>query len=225
MILRKNGFALNIKFYYGKNEIWIPIPEECCTEAGCDFRTAQFRYQAFFEQKGEEETAFSMVFEASYDTRMKMEVTLSGEEDYYHVIPCNIYGDNHAEEVRIGEFPLLTKAHPEAAFCSPYWEFRADRAAMPLSALCCKRGTAAVSVDPYSEEEGREDGSYLKNGLFAALPDSFGVTLGYTNEPVTFLNRSVPAAAAGKKGFCHRADLCACGQGQDRHSRDRAEGI
>ena len=29
----------------------------------------------------------------------------------------------------------------------------------------------------------------------------------------------------GKKGFCHRADLCACGQGQDRHSRDRAEGI
>ncbi len=200
MILRKNGFALNIKIYYGKNEIWIPIPEECYTEAGCDFRTAQFRYQAFFEQKGEEETAFSMVFEASYDTRMKMEVTLSGEEDYYHVIPCNIYGDNHAEEVRIGEFPLLTKAHPEAAFCSPYWEFRADRAAMPLSALCCKRGTAAVSVDPYSEEEGREDGSYLKNGLFAALPDSFGVTLGYTNEPVTFLNRSVPAAAAGSRG-------------------------
>ena len=55
-------------------------------------------------------------------------------------------------------------------------------------------------MEPYSEEEGREDGTYLKNGLFAALPDSFGVTLGYTNDPVTFLNRSVPAAATGSRG-------------------------
>ncbi len=206
MIIHKNGFTMEIKLYYSRNEIWIPVPEECCTETGCDFRTKDARYQAVFEEKGEEETAFRMGFEAACDTRMKLEVSLPGEEDYYHVIPCNIYGDNHAEEVRnahrmrIGEFPLLTREHPEAAFCSPCWEFRADRAAMPVSALCCKKGTAAVSVEPYSEEEGREDGTYLKNGLFAALPDSFGVTLGYTNDPVTFLNRSVPAAATGSRG-------------------------
>ena len=152
MILSKNGFTIETKLYYSKNEIWIPVPEECCTETGCDFRTEGARYQAGFEQKGEEETAFWMAFEASFDTRMKLEVSLPGEEEYYHVIPCNIYGDNHADEVRIGEFPLLTKEHPEAAFCSPYWEFRADRAAMPISALCCKKGTAAVSVDPFSSE-------------------------------------------------------------------------
>ena len=200
MMIRKSSFTMEIKLYYGRNEIWIPVPEECRTETGWDFRTEEARYQAFFERKSEDETAFWMAFEASYDTRMKLEISLPGEEDYYHVIPCNIYGDNHAEEVRIGEFPLLTQNHPEAAFCSPYWEFRADRAAMPLSALCCKKGTAAVSVDPYSEEEGREEGAYLKNGLFASLPDSFGVTLGYTNDPVTFLNRSVPAAATGSRG-------------------------
>ncbi len=200
MILSKNGFTIETKLYYSKNEIWIPVPEECCTETGCDFRTEGARYQAGFEQKGEEETAFWMAFEASFDTRMKLEVSLPGEEEYYHVIPCNIYGDNHADEVRIGEFPLLTKEHPEAAFCSPYWEFRADRAAMPISALCCKKGTAAVSVDPYSEEKGREEGAYLKNGLFASLPHAFGVTLGYTNDPVAFLNRSVPAAAIGSRG-------------------------
>lgn len=206
MRLKSGGFDLQISFFYGKNEIWIPIPEECCTEKGCEFRAEDAWYRVAFERNGADgEIGFLMEFRASYDTRMKMQIALTGETDYFHVIPCNIYGDNHAKEVRIGEFPLLTEAHPEAAFCSPYWEFRADRAAMPLSALCCGRGTAAVSIEPYAAERGN-DGGFIRNGVFAALPDSFGVTLGYTNDPVTFLNRSVPAAASGNRGREARAE-------------------
>lgn len=210
MVLKTGGFDLQIKIFYGKNEIWIPMPEECYTEKGCEFQTKEALYRVLFDKDGPEgERGFRMEFCASYDTRMKLQVSLPGEENYYHVIPCNIYGDNHAKEVRIGEFPLLTTEHPEAAFCSPYWEFRADRAAMPLSALCCDRGTVAVSIDPYSAESGK-DGGLVRNGVFAELPDSCGVTLGYTNDPVTFLNRSVPAAATGSRGGSLRgwADLC-----------------
>ncbi len=206
MILEINGFQAEIEFFYGKNEIWIPVPKECCTETGCDYRTEDARYRVTFHREtAPGEWEYRMEFQASYDTRMKLQISLPGQEDCFHVIPCNIYGDNHAGEVRIGEFPLLTEAHPEAAFCSPYWEFRADRAAMPLSALCCRKGTVAVSIEPYSEEEGREEGGTVRNGVFAALPDSFGVTLGYTNDPVTFLNRSVPAAATGSRGRMARA--------------------
>ena len=201
MILKINGFNLKINIFYGKNEIWIPVPDSCYTEEGCEFQTKDAEYRVAFHKEGPDgEFGYRMEYHASYDTRMKLQLSLPEEKDYFHVIPCNIYGDNHAEEVRIGEFPLLTEIHPEASFCSPYWEFRADRAAVPLSALCCAGGVAAISVDPYSEEEGKEEGGLIRNGIFAALPDSFGVTLGYTNDPVTFLNRSVPAASTGSRG-------------------------
>ena len=201
MTLKLNGFNLKVNIFYGKNEIWIPVPDSCYTEDGCEFRTKDAEYRVAFDKEGENgEIGYRMEFCASYDTRMKLQLSLPEEEDYFHVIPCNIFGDNHAEEVRIGEFPLLTELHPEAAFCSPYWEFRADRAAIPLSALCCRRGVAAISVVPYSEEQGKGEKGLIRNGIFAALPDSFGVTLGYTNDPVTFLNRSVPTAATGNRG-------------------------
>ena len=75
------------------------------------------------------------------------------------------------------------------AFCAPLWEFRADRAAMPLAALCWDGGVAAAAVEPYSESEA----GIIRNGVFAALPDAFGISLGYTNDPTTFKNRSTPA--------------------------------
>ena len=122
-------------------------------------------------------------------TQLRMQLAVPGQTEYFHVIPCNIYGDNHAEEAKPGEFPLLTQAHHEVAFCAPLWEFRADRAAMPLSALCWNGGVAAVAVEPYSQSEA----GTIRNGVFAALPDAFGVSLGYTNDPVTFKNRSTAA--------------------------------
>lgn len=62
-------------------------------------------------------------------------------------------------------------------------------AAMPLAALCWDGGVAAAAVEPYSESEA----GIIRNGVFAALPDAFGISLGYTNDPTTFKNRSTPA--------------------------------
>lgn len=199
MIQNMNGLSLDIKVHYRRKDVWIPVPETCYTDTGCLCETPEATYRLML-WKEEGTICYRMEYQASYDTQMRLELSLPEEEGLFHVIPCNIFGDNHAGEVRIGEFPLLTKMHPEAAFCSPYWEFRADRAAMPLSALCCNRGVAAVSVDPYSEEQTRGREGMIQNGLFAELPNRFGVTLGYTNDPVTFLNRSVPTASTRSQG-------------------------
>lgn len=250
------GPQLKISLFYRRDGEWIPIPEECWRGEECQYRTQEGLYYAFLaKRKGEPFYSYEMGFEVSCETQLKLMVTLEGGKDHYHVIPCNIYGSNHAEEVRPGEFPLLTEVHPEIAFCSPYWEFRADRAAVPLSALCWDGGVAAVSICPYSEEEGqtgqgepeeekakggqgeqkekqgqwkleekkrqqsrkepkeekrqesqgKPQEKYLRNGVFAALPGSFGVTLGYTNDPVTFLNRTVPAEPTQSLGRKARA--------------------
>ena len=39
----------------------------------------------------------------------------------------------------------------------------------------------------------RCEAGIIRNGVFAALPDAFGISLGYTNDPTTFKNRSTPA--------------------------------
>lgn len=210
------GQQLKISLFYRRDGKWIPIPEECWTGAECRYQAREgIYYASLAKQGGEPFYSYEMGFEASCETQMKLMVTLEGGRDCYHVIPCNIYGTNHADEVRPGEYPLLTEAHPEIAFCSPYWEFRADRAAVPLSALCWDGGVAAVSICPYSEKDPGEE--YLRNGVFAALPDGFGVTLGYTNDPVTFLNRTVPVestqSSARKAGAEGRIYLLA---GEDR---------
>lgn len=198
-----NGFSLEIEVQYRRKDVWIPVPEGCYMENGCHYETPEAVYRLTLWEEEGSVTGYRMECQASYDTQMRLRLSLPGEEGLFHVIPCNIFGDNHAGEVRIGEFPLLTELHPEAAFCSPYWEFRADRAAMPVSALCGHGGVVAVSVDPYSEEQARGREGVIQNGLFAELPNRFGVTLGYTNDPVTFLNRSVPTAST--RSQCRQA--------------------
>ena len=60
----------------------------------------------------------------------------------FHIIPCCIYGDNNCKVGRPGEFPMLTYEHPEKEYCSPYWFFRADRAATPIAFIVWARGGA-----------------------------------------------------------------------------------
>ena len=81
--------------------------------------------------------------------------------------------------------------HYILSYCSPFWEYRADRAAMPLSAVCTEYGVMAVSVEPYSKADDSDCG-YIKNGVIAALPCSAGVSLGYTNDPCTMKNKRDP---------------------------------
>ena len=139
----------------------------------------------------------------SLDSKNKSRVRLAASEaegkDFFHVIPCCIYGDNNAKEVHAGEFPLLCEPgcgeEKEDVFRSPRWEFRADRAAMPLSAVCSGEGVLAVTVDPYSESEEGE----ICNGVFAELPGWCGISLGYTNDPVSFINKRTPGESTDQE--------------------------
>lgn len=131
-------------------------------------------------------------------------LTLSGAQNPFHLIPGNINGDNNLAGAEPGHFPNLTREHPDNISCSTYWELRADRAPMPVSMLCFGGGLAAVSIDPYSEgapiDQPQSD-NFIRNGLCAQLgtlggsalesADGCGVTLGYGNLPVTFLNKDM----------------------------------
>lgn len=180
--------VLEVTFFCRIEDTWVSVPESVCTSHGFAWDTDGALYRAAFTPQ-KNTLAYRLYLNAQTPTQLRMQISVPGQNDYFHVIPCNIYGDNHAAEAKPGEFPLLTYDHPGMSFCAPLWEFRADRAAMPLSALCWDGGVAAVTVEPYAAT----DCGTIRNGVFAALPDAFGVSLGYTNDPVTFKNRSVAA--------------------------------
>jgi hypothetical protein len=137
------------------------------------------------KESGENSLPYAVSFTSDFDTRLRLRLELPGEKDYFHLIPANIYGDNNVKMAKTDEYPILTEEYGDSPFCSPYWEFRADRAPQPVSMLCCRKGAAGISIDPYSPL----DGGHLRNGVFSALPDSFGVTLGYANTPYTYINK------------------------------------
>ena len=122
----------------------------------------------------------------------------------FHLIPANIHGDNNLEFSEPGHFPVLTGQEHESEFSAPLWEFRADRAPYPLSALCLKDRVLAISVDPYSSSEGDPSG-YIANGLYAELPGTCGISLGYGNTPVQFINKEEFGPASQ-----HRSTQAAC---------------
>lgn len=188
MKLTLENQPLEVTFACRIEDAWVPVPDAACTADGFAWQLNGAHYGAEFARQGDV-LHYTLHMDTPTPTQLRMQLAVPGQTEYFHVIPCNIYGDNHAEEAKPGEFPLLTQAHHEVAFCAPLWEFRADRAAMPLSALCWNGGVAAVAVEPYSQSEA----GTIRNGVFAALPDAFGVSLGYTNDPVTFKNRSTAA--------------------------------
>ena len=119
----------------------------------------------------------------------------------FHVLPGLLFGDNNLANVkRAGDFHHLTKARTGHRAFSPVWEFRADRAAMPISAMCAEKNSIAISIDPYAKAENNRT---VPCGLRSALaspnsPASCGVTLGYANFPYTypFQTRFLPAKQA-----------------------------
>ena len=106
----------------------------------------------------------------------RLNMSLPEGEKGFHVIPCNIYGDNNEAFAHAGEFPLLTKARPDDAFRSPFWSFRADRAATPLSAVCGSHGVIAVAADAYAQPGGRNASQSRRFSEWsrAGVPDGTG---------------------------------------------------
>lgn len=143
-------------------------------------------------------TEYRLELHSETETQVRLELVPAEGGPCFPVIPCCILGDNNAALVHEGEFPVLTQDTKGDPFRSPFWEFRADRAAMPLSALCLSSGTLAVSVEPYSQTEH----GWIHNGVFASLPDACGVSLGYTNDPVSFINKRTPGPKTGESA-CH----------------------
>lgn len=132
-----------------------------------------------------------------------------------------------------GEFPLLCKEEGEDVFRASRWEFRADRAAMPLSAICTEKGVLAVTVDPYTlsgsaagassanmnwnaagkasetapvSVVGKVSGTeVVPNGVFAELPNVCGISMGYTNDPISFINKRTPGPST--EAFVSRGEV------------------
>ena len=94
---------------------------------------------------------YTLTLNSEEKTKVRLAASPVESENAFHVIPCCIYGDNNAAEVHAGEFPLLCDEEGEDVFRASRWEFRADRAALPLSAICTEKGVLAVTVDPCYE--------------------------------------------------------------------------
>ena len=147
--------ALEVSFFCRIEDAWVPVPESAYTAGGFSWCIGHALYRASFAPAPDapDSLEYSMYLNSQTPSQLRMRISVPGRENYFHVIPCNIYGDNHAAEAKPGEFPLLTNDHKGMSFCAPLWEFRADRAAMPLSALCWDGGVAAAAIEPYTDSD------------------------------------------------------------------------
>jgi len=192
-----NGFGLEISLMAFLHGRWVSLP---MTGDGAEasINTNDIHGELLLSDEGEQ-IRFRLSFQSPYRTRVRLRAELLGQQRLFHLIPGDIHGDNNAAHVRPGEFPCLTSVTKGECNRAPLWEFRADRASHPVSILCCDNGAVGISIDPYSPC--REiDGGFIRNGVFAELPGSFGVSLGYGNDPLTFVEKTHFQAAT--------ADLC-----------------
>lgn len=155
-------------------------------------------------QPEQEWSAYRLELESPFPTRLRLRLSLKNAGEVFHLIPSNIHGDNALAEGEAGHFPNLTDVPHDSPFSSPLWEFRADRAPCPISALCYPGGVVAITVDPYSDC-GEHRHGHIANGLLAELPATCGVSLGYGNDPVTFVNKEAFAPAS-----CHLTRKAVC---------------
>lgn len=159
----------------------------------------------------EDRIDYELGFNSDHATRLRLRLALVGEDDLFHLIPGNIHGDNNADHVLPGQFPLLVADCRHERHRAPLWEFRADRASHPVSILCCARGAVGISVAPYSDCPQHDEG-FLRNGVFAELPNAFGIASGYGNDPLTFSDKTVflPATSHLSRGVMTRGSILAC---------------
>jgi hypothetical protein len=180
-------FMLELRLLAWRHGAWLRLP---LTRAGAGYAADHKDVQAMLVLRGNQNSIdYTLQFTSPFPTRLRLRLSLPGQTELFHLIPGNIHGDNNAAHVRAGEFPCLTTARPAERNCSPIWEFRADRASHPVSMLRCRNGVVGISIDPYSDDATAEDG-FIRNGVFAELPESFGVSLGYANDPLTFVEKT-----------------------------------
>jgi hypothetical protein len=194
MNLNLNGFVLNLSVLAIQHGHWIALP---LTKNDRGFVGDHKGIHAELDlQSSSDRISYTLRFIAPFRTRIRLRFSIRNETNLFHLIPANIHGDNNAPHVRPGEFPCLTNDRPSERNRAPLWEFRADRSSHPVSIICCANGAVGVSIDPYSDCTEADDG-FIRNGVFSALPDEFGVSLGYGNDPLTFVEKTyfLPASS------------------------------
>lgn len=216
MIVELNGFSIELSCLAWKDGAWIDLPLTQ-TDRGLVGESAGVRAELTLEpSSASNRIGYRLRFAAPFRSRLRLRGRLASAQNPFHLIPGNIHGDNNAPHVRPGEFPCLTNDRRAEKNCAPLWEFRADRASHPVSMLCSADGAVALSIDPYSACDQSDDG-FIRNGVFATLPDAFGVSLGYGNDPLTFVEKThfVPATSDLSHGAEARGSLFAQ-RGTDR---------
>ena len=190
-VLQLGGSSVILSLDYFRNNEWRSVPLSA-GESGFVHQSREIVLTLRIEPEPNG-YSYRLEVEAQFHTRVRLRLRLAEEGDCFHLIPCNIHGDNNLSVTGPGEYPHLTDRFHEDPFCAPLWELRADRAALPVSILCHGGGAIGISIEPYSEQApGREmlnDRGFLRNGVFAELPCAFGVSLGYGNEPGSFVEK------------------------------------
>lgn len=187
------GNALALTYLLG--DAW---RELALTPDGDGFRAADEIVEAHVAFSGPADAlAYELSYRATRPTRLRLMLNVPDAAAPFHIIPANIFGDNNLAKAEPGHYPNLTAAHTGNVSCATTWELRADRASHPVSLLCFDGGIAGISIDPYSacwisKTTSRE--GFIRNGLVAQLatsaqPNACGVSLGYGNVPVSFINK------------------------------------
>lgn len=209
MNIQLNGFALRLSLRAACDGHWMNLPL-LETPDGCRFDHKTVRGELRL-QRIEDRIDYRLRFSSAFRTRLRLGLTLDGHGDLFHLIPGNIHGDNNAAHVRPGEFPCLTAERLHEKNRAPLWEFCADRASHPVSVLCCDAGAVGMSIQPYSSCP-EADGGYIRNGVLAALPNVIGVSAGYGNDPLTFVQKTHFASATAHlhEGSTSEGSIFAC---------------
>lgn len=181
------SFSILLSFMYSKEDEWFPLIRK--GDAWVSDIDSGIEVHFELERSAVGKFNYNMKLKTSFKSQVRIQASLLDEEELFHLIPCIIHGDNNKDMVKLDQFPLLTYDDEQVVSCSPRWEFRADRASHPVSMLCCKRGAVGISVEPYSESNEAGENELIRNGVYCELPNNFGVTLGYTNFPVTYINK------------------------------------
>ena len=200
MHITLNGFTVELSLHAWTDHGWRALEPDADGRFAAGELTGQFQVA----HRAADQADYTLEFHAAFPTRLRLRAAVPGESDYFHLIPANIHGDNNRAHARPNEFPFLAPARDGDAASATLWEFRADRASHPVSILCCRRGAVGLSIAPYSECA-EAAGGIIRNGVFAALPDAVGVSVGYGNDPLTFVNKTQFAPATSHLSHGGRA--------------------
>ncbi len=184
------GFDVALSLQMWRDGAWLTLPTQL-DESGFRADSSVGRVRATVDRRAPDRITWVVWFTAPVASRLRVIAALPGATDVFHLIPGCIHGDNNAAHVHPGHFPVLSAEKPWERHRAPLWEFRADRASHPISALCTSRGAVALEIDPYSDCPETPDDAFIRNGVLAALPTEFGVSIGYGNDPQTFHNKTV----------------------------------